>query len=371
MRIGVNLLFMVPGDVGGSEPLLTNLVESVAAAGAGAHELTVFAPTGFAAAYPAIAQATELVEVDRVGRQAYRIPAEHTWLQLQARKRRLDVLHHGVGTTPYVKTTPTVVSIHDIQYRHHPENFSALKRTWLRLNVPQSARRSDVTAVLSRFCERDIVQAYGVDPARLVIVPFGSERLFGPEPTPAATTRERYHLERPYFFFPGRTYPHKNHRFLVEAFAPLAGEADLVFTGPSWVFDDQLQATIDGLGLSGTVRHLGKVPRADLAGLYEGAVALAYPSRFEGFGAPVLEAWSVGCPVVSSDAAALPEVVADAGVLLDPGRHDEWTAALGELLHDPARRAALAQRGVARAAGFTWERAARAQLHAYERAAGS
>lgn len=369
MRIGVNLLFMVPGDVGGSEPLLTNLVESVAEAGRGTHELTVFAPVGFAAAYPAIAATTELVELPHAGRQAYRVPAEHTWLQAQARRRRLDVLHHGVGTTPFVRTTPTVVTVHDIQYRHYPQNFSRLKRAWLTANVPHSVRRSDVTVVTSRFCLDDVVGAYGVDPARVVTVPFGADRLFGPDPTGAEVTRERYRLERPYFLFPGRTYPHKNHRFLVEAFAPLADRADLVFTGPSWHFDDELHEAISRCGLTDVVRHLGKVPRADLAGLYEGAVALAYPSRFEGFGAPVLEAWSVGCPVVSSDAAALPEVVGDAGVLLGPDDREGWVAALGSLLDDPSRRDDLAERGRRRARQFSWEHAAAAQLAAYEQAA--
>ena len=300
--------------------------------------------------------------------QGIRIMAEHTWLPLQARVRALDVIHHGVGTTPFLKPLPTVVTIHDVQYLHFPANFTKLKRTWLRCNVPQAARRSEIVAVTSHFVERDVVEGYGVDPRRVAIVPFGSERLFGPHPEGADAVRDLYRLERPYFLFPGRSYPHKNHRLLIEAYAPLAEEADLVLTGPRWFLDPEIATAARNLGLMGKVRHLGLVPRAHLAGLYEGAVALAYPSRFEGFGAPVLEAWSVGCPVLSSNAAALPEVVGDAGILLEPDDVEGWTQTMGNVLSSSQLRDELAALGTKRSAEFSWERAADAQLAAYEQA---
>jgi glycosyltransferase involved in cell wall biosynthesis len=373
MRIGVNLLFLHPGEVGGSEPLLTNLVRAVAATDHG-HDIVVFAVRGFGDAYPEIRDTTELVEAPwpplPKGDQGVRIAAEHSWLPLRAKRRRLDVIHHGVGTTPFYKALPTVVTIHDVQYLHYPENFTKLKRAWLRLNVPQAARRSDVVAVTSHFVRDDIVAAYGLDPGRVAIVPFGGERLFGPEPESEEVVRERYRLDRPYFIFPGRSYPHKNHRLLIQAYAPLAEEADLVLTGPRWFLDPEITTAARNLGLMGKVRHLGLVPRAALAGLFEGAVALAYPSRFEGFGAPVLEAWSVGCPVISSNAAALPEVVGDAGVLLDPDDLEGWTETMGNVLHSAALRDELAAVGTKRLAEYTWERAAEAQIAAYEQAAG-
>ena len=372
MRVGVNLLFLEPGEVGGSEPLLTNLVRAVAAGGSG-HEFVVFAVKGFGRAYPDIRDTTELVEAPwpspPKGKQGVRIAAEHTWLPVEAKRRRLDVIHHGVGTTPFLKPLPTVVTIHDVQYLHYPDNFTMLKRAWLRLNVPQAARRSDIVSVTSRFVERDIAEGYGIDRSHIAIVPFGSERLFGPDPETQENVRQRYRLDRPWFIFPGRSYPHKNHRMLIEAFAPLAEQADLVLTGPRWFLDPEIAAAARNLGIMGTVRHLGLVPRRDLAGLYEGAVALAYPSRFEGFGAPVLEAWSVGCPVISSNAAALPEVVGDAGILLEPDDREGWTETMGNVLANPALRDELAALGTKRAAEFTWERSAEAQVEAYERAA--
>ena len=373
MRIGVNLLFLVPGEVGGSEPLLTNLVRAVAASVVDAgHEIVVFAVRGFGKAYPEIRDSTELVEAPwpslPKANQGVRITAEHSWLPMQERLRGLDVIHHGVGTTPYLKPLPTVVTIHDVQYLHYPSNFTKLKRAWLRLNVPQAARRSEVVAVTSHFVERDIVEGYGVEPRRVAIVPFGGERLFGPHPVGTDETRELYRLERPYFIFPGRSYPHKNHRLLIEAYAPLAEQADLVFTGPRWFVDPEIATASRNLGLMGKVRHLGLVPRAHLAGLYEGAIALAYPSRFEGFGAPVLEAWSVGCPVISSNAAALPEVVGDAGILLDPDDVEGWTQTMSAVLSNPRLRDELTELGSKRSMEFTWERAADAQIAAYEQA---
>lgn len=368
MRIGINLLFLVPGDVGGSEPLLTNLVLAVARP---EHEIVVFALRGFAGAYPEIREATTVVSAPwSSGAQAVRIAAEHSWLAFEAARRKLDVLHHGVGTAPFLKTSPTVVTIHDVQYLHHPENFVRAKRAWLGLNVPFTARRSDVLTVTSNFVKNDLVRAFRVAPAKVVVVPFGSERLFGPAPLGPDEVRERYRLERPFFLFPGRTYPHKNHRFLIEAYAPLAGEADLVLTGAPWFRDPEIGAAARHLRLTGKVRHLGRVPRAHLGGLYRAAVALAYPTRFEGFGAPVLEAMSSGCPVVSSNAAALPEVVGDAGVLLDPDDLEGWRQMLAGVLRRPELRAELADRGRRRAAEFTWRQAGELQLAAYKQAAG-
>lgn len=368
MRIGVNLLFLVPGEVGGSEPLLTNLVRVLAGSD---HEITVFGVRGFAAAYPDISSHTDVVEVGwSTGAQLLRILAEHTWLAREIRRRRLDVIHHGVGTTPFVKVAPTVVTIHDIQIRHYPQNFVRPKRLWLKVNVPYSARRSEVVTVPSEWVKQDLVGAFDLDPEKIAVVPFGSEHLFGDAPATPELVRERYRLERPYFYFPGRTYPHKNHRFLIEAFSPLSGDADLVLTGAPWFRDAEIDSAIRHLGLRGKVRRIGHVPRADLAGLYRGAVALAYPSRFEGFGAPVMEAMSVGCPVVSSNVAALPEVVGDAGILLAPLDAEAWTETLGRVLREKGLRETLFTKGLERAAKFTWARSADLQLAAYKRAIG-
>jgi glycosyltransferase involved in cell wall biosynthesis len=368
MRIGVNLLFVEPGEVGGSEALLTNLVRAVAAAG---QDLVVATMHGFRAAHPDIESVAEVIEVPwRSNYRVLRIAAEHTWLAALERRRHLQVIHHGVGTAPYVKTLPTVVTVHDIQYRHYPEYFHPLKLAWLRANVPFVVHHSEVVTVPSQFVRQDILAAFDADPDRVRVVPFGSQELLAP-----AAGRDRvlarHGLQRPFFLFPGRSYPHKNHRFLVEAFAPLAGRADLVFTGPPGPRDAEIDETASRLGIAHAVRRLGLVSRGELAALYEAATALAWPSRFEGFGVPVLEAMSAGCPVVASSATAIPEVVGDAGILLSPDDAAAWTAALERLVSDAGHRADLVTRGYARAAEFSWERSGALQIAAYEQALAS
>ncbi len=374
MRIGVNLLFLVPGHVGGSEPLLTNLLRALRTPGGDPEatsglELVVFTLRGFCSAHPDIAEHAVVVEIPWSRNvQPLRIAAEHSWLPIEASRRKLDLIHHGVGTAPFLKTLPTVVTIHDIQYRHYPRNFSPAKRAWLEANVPVTARRSEVVCVPSRFVAEDLVRSFRIDPNNVVVVPFGSQGLLGSSPAAASAARARYRLERPFFLFPGTAYPHKNHCFLIRAYAPLAAEGDLVLTGPPWPHDDRVFDEVRRLNLRGRVRHLGVVPREYLGGLYRAAAALAYPTRFEGFGAPALEAMSLGCPVIASNAAAVPEVVGEAGILLDPDDLDGWTQALGRILGDERQRSELVRRGLARAAEFSWERAGQLQLSAYEKA---
>jgi glycosyltransferase involved in cell wall biosynthesis len=365
MRIGVNLMFLVPGEVGGSEPLLTNLVREIAKSD---HHVVVFSVKGFKQAFPDIAESTEVLSVPwSSGAQALRIAAEHSWLHLAARRRNLDLIHHGVGTSPLIRTLPTVVTIHDVQFRHYPENFVRIKRLWLQMNVPYTLRRSSVITVPSQWVKDDIESRF--EPVTDVqVVPFGASNLFPADRPNEETIRTKYELERPFFLYASRTYPHKNHEALLEAFAPLADKADLVLTGPPWFRDEVIDAKVEDLGISSSVRRLGLVSREDLGALYESAVALVYPTKFEGFGAPALEAMSLGCPVIASNVTAVPEVVGSAGLLLDPRNPSEWTQAMSEVLSKPSLRRRLAKEGALRASQFTWEKSAEAQIQAYEQA---
>lgn len=365
MRIGVNLMFLVPGEVGGSEPLLTNLVREIAKS---EHEVVVFSVKGFKEAFPDIAESTQVVQVPwSSGAQGFRIAAEHSWLHLEARRRNLDVIHHGVGTTPFMKTLPTVVTVHDIQFRHYPDNFVQIKRWWLQMNVPYTLRRSDVVTVPS-FWVKDDIESHFSPVSNVAVVPFGSSNLFPDERPDAKAVKEKFDLKRPFFIYASRTYPHKNHEFLLESFAPLAGKADLVLTGPPWFRDDEIEAKVQDLEISHAVRRVGLVTRAELGTLYEAALALVYPTKFEGFGAPALEAMSIGCPVIASNATAVPEVVGNAGRLLDPTDVSGWTQAMEEVLSQPSVRKTMAKAGKERAGEFSWERAAEAQIRAYEMA---
>lgn len=366
MRIGVNLLFLVPGEVGASEALLVNLVRSMSSSG---HRIVVFGLRGLRGTYPDLFDQVQLVEAPwSRGRQGLRIAAENTWLGWQARRWKLDVIHHGVGTTPLLKTVPSVATIHDIQYRHYPANFAAMKLRWLSFNVPMTLRSCRMVSVPSEWVKRDLVEQLGADAEKVTVVPFGSEDPFAGPPADPDEARSRYRLDRPFLLYPARSYVHKNHRFLLEAYKPVSERCDLVLTGAPWPRDRELADAARGLGLSGRVRQLGLIDRRDLGGLYLSACALVYPSRFEGFGAPILEAMSVGCPVIASDATCIPEVVGEAGVLLDPDDLDGWTETISRVLEDDGYAANLATKGRERASGFNWERSARLQIETYERA---
>ncbi|MBL8777963.1 MAG: glycosyltransferase family 4 protein [Acidimicrobiales bacterium] len=219
----------------------------------------------------------------------------------------------------------------------------------------------------SEFTRQSVVELLDADPDDIVVVPHG----VSPDPAPGApeeVVRERYELgERPFFVFPAITYPHKNHLLLVRAL-PAVADAVLVLTGGAAQLERAVLAEAEALGVADRVRRPGRVPRADLDGLLDAATALLFPSTFEGFGAPVLEAMSRGCPVVASDVTALPEVVGDAGILLPPDEPEEWSRVMLDLVTDPERVRVLAEAGRARAATYPWGRSADALRGAYHRA---
>jgi alpha-1,3-rhamnosyl/mannosyltransferase len=189
---------------------------------------------------------------------------------------------------------------------------------------------------------------------------------------PVGDPRTRYKLDRPFFLYPAITYPHKNHLTLVRAFAEVTAKgADtlLVLTHRPDAMEAEMLALIDALGLRDRVRRLGHVPRGDLDWFYANAVALTFPSRFEGFGLPVLEAMGNGCPVIAANATALPDVLGEAGVLVDPDDVAGWAAAMYDLAGDAERRAALIAAGRARVDRFNWASSAEALVAAYHAAA--
>jgi alpha-1,3-rhamnosyl/mannosyltransferase len=221
---------------------------------------------------------------------------------------------------------------------------------------------------------QQVIHRLGVPADRVRTVPHG----IAPVGPPASAdqilaVRQRHGLDgaKPFFLYPAITHPHKNHLLLVRAFARVAAqhpEVALVLTGGEGGAEVSIRSLIGSLDLSSRVRRLGRIPRADLDVLLQSAVALTFPSRFEGFGAPVLEAMAYGCPVIAADVTALPEVIGDAGVLVGPDDIEGWARAMLGLLADDHRRAELAAAGRARAEAFTWERAAGALAEAYRQA---
>ena len=368
LRVGVNLLWLVPGVVGGSEEYTVRLLAALRDVGPDDLDVTLFVNRSFVDTYRDLAARFTTVVCPISGRsRPVRVAAESTWLLVEARRRRIELLHHGGGTIPAVRATPSIVTVHDLQPLILPEHFSRVKRAYLRWRMRPSVRKSKAVVTLTAYTASTITDAFGV-PVELVPPGYTADL----DDEPRRDPRAAYELDGPFFLYPAITYPHKNHATLVRAFAGVVAarpDALLVLTHRAAQMEDELHSLIVSLGLTKNVRRLGHVERADLNWFYANAVALTFPSRFEGFGMPVLEAMGHRCAVIAARSAALPSVVGDAGLLVDPDDDRAWTAAMLDLLDNEAHRDQLAAAALRRVEqDFQWEASAERLHRLYTRA---
>jgi glycosyltransferase involved in cell wall biosynthesis len=367
VRVGCNLLWLVPGAVGGSETAIVSLLREIGAQQPDDVELSLYVLDAFAATYPELVQRFPTRPVPLTGRlKPLRVAAENTWLASQAHRDGLDLVHHMNAVLPAVRRTAGIVTVHDLQPFDMPDNFHPVKRAYVQRSVPRSVRKSRLVLTPSEFVRRAIVDRFGVAPERVRATLWGVD----PPSTEVAVgqVQARYGLPRRWFVYPAVTWPHKNHELLIRAFATVAAhehDVVLVLTGAEAQSEDRVRAQIAGTGLRGRVRRTGLIPRRDMLAILRGAVALTFPSRYEGFGLPALEAMSLGTPVLAGDAAALPEVVGDAARLIDTDDADAWGEAMLELLHDGDQRERLIAAGHRRVGAFSWATTARDTLAAY------
>jgi alpha-1,3-rhamnosyl/mannosyltransferase len=367
VNVGCNLLWLVPGAVGGSETAVVSLLRELGDQQPAGVELSLYALGAFGEAYPDLVARFPTRQVPLTGRlKPLRVAAENTWLATRARQDGLDLVHHMNAVLPLVRRTPGVITVHDLQPFDMPDNFHPVKRAYVRRSVPRSVRRARLVLTPSEFVRRGIIDRFGVPPERVRATPWGVDA-----PATEMTVGQvqaRYGLPRRWFVYPAVTWPHKNHALLIRAFASVAAQEHdvvLVLTGGEAQQEAQIRAQIAGTGLRGRVRRTGRIPRADLLAIVRGAVALTFPSRYEGFGLPALEAMSLGTPVLAGRAASLPEVVGEAGRLLDPDDAGVWGESMLALLHDGDERERLAAAGRERVRAFSWASTARATLAAY------
>ena len=357
----VNMLWCVPGAVGGSEEYLVRQLLGLAEQPEPRWQPAVVVARGFPAAHPELAAAVQMVEPEFESQgRARRIVGEATWLRRHTAE--VDLVHHGGGTAPVRAHQPYVLTIHDLQFRTYPQYFSRLKRAYLESIIPPSARRAAVVAVPSDYVRGSVVEAYGVDPERVMVVPHGIEPVLATAVTSEADLRRRYALgDGPVIVYPAVTHPHKHHEFLLQMMRDHWTEPDLrlVLTGGTGLGEAVVTACTDQ-----RVCRLGRVPAADRNGLLAMATAMVFPSQYEGFGAPLIEAMTLGTPVVCSDATCMPQIVGDAGLVL-PLEPSAWAGALDDVCR---RRRELVAAGHRRAQEFTSKVSGRALSAAYERA---
>lgn len=305
----------------------------------------------------------------RIGRFVW----EQTLLPVLLRRLRIDVLHSPHHTTP-VAPLPCrrVVTIHDVTFYIYPGRYGPARRLYMRTTTRLSLQLADAIIVPSATVRDDLHRLLGVSPSRVRVVPEGVNPRFQPpsDESHLATIRARYAGGEPYILNVGSLEPGKNQTTLVRAYRRLRDRGyrqRLVIAGQrAWRYQPLIKLR-DELGLTDVVHLAGYVPAPDLPALYGGADLFVFPSLYEGFGLPVLEAMACGTPVVCSNRGALPELVAGAALVVNPYRPRDLTEAMALVLDTPELREQLRRAGRERASQFTWEHTAADTLSLYRR----
>jgi glycosyltransferase involved in cell wall biosynthesis len=304
---------------------------------------------------------------------------EHVSLPLKLRRLGAQLLHSPHYVVPLLCTTPSIVTIHDCIHLLFPQYLpNRMAWRYARFMMGHAIRRSALVLTVSEASRRDILAFYpDADPARLQVVPNAIDEalLEEPDAEEMARVRERYQIRGRFVLYAGNIKPHKNLERLVAAFGLLKqraglGDLKLLIIGDEINRFGYLRRSMEAAGVRQDVRFFGFVPDTTLAALYRLASVFAFPSLYEGFGLPPLEAMACGTPVVTSRISSLPEVVGDAAVLVDPYSVEDIARGLQSVLEDEALRADLITRGRARAQQFSWERSAKAIHAGYMKALG-
>jgi glycosyltransferase involved in cell wall biosynthesis len=308
------------------------------------------------------------------------LPLLHRWaaspsLDLHAWARRLGLdlwFCPMTNLDPRHLTIPTVVTIADIQQEYYPEFFTREELQARALMYGPSCQEATAIIAVSEFSKRCMIERYNLVPEKVhTVYEAGVERVDdAARLLTVEDIRPKYHLPERYAFYPANMWPHKNHRLLLMALHRLRQmygmSLSLVLTGDDLGQWGELEAVARHFHLHEDIHYLGYVPADDLPGLYRGAAMLLYPSLFEGFGIPLVEAMTFGCPIAAADTASIPEVVGDAALLFDPRQPDSIATACYQLLTDDNLRQTLVTRGREQATHFSWERAAAETLQVFE-----
>ena len=326
------------------------------------------------AAMRQVAPQHEYVEVTWGRDPLMRIDRRLRWQQfevpLRARRAHADLLHVTGFDAPLWRPCPTVLTVHDLIGMLFPHNLPPVARFYWSRWLPFSVRAADAIIADSAATRDDLVRLLGIPEGRIYVVHLGVQNRFQPQPAARiAELRQRYHLERPFILYVGTLEPRKGIDTLIDAFAELAGEYDydLAIGGKKGWWWSSLLTQITRHGLEQRIHLLDYVPDEDLPTLYSAAGVFAFPSRYEGFGLPVVEAMACETPVVCANTSSLPEVAGDAAIMTPADQPDALASALIQVISRPETAARLRQAGRARAAGFTWAKTAQKTLEVYQK----
>jgi glycosyltransferase involved in cell wall biosynthesis len=300
-----------------------------------------------------------------------RIPWEQFLAPLILRQQRADLFHGTLNVVPLACPVPSVVTIHDLAFIRFPYTFRSYNRTYLDLATRVSVRRATRILAVSEHTRREVVGLLGVPAERVVVTPNAARVHFHPPAAEAlAAFRTRHSLPEQFVLYVGTLEPRKNLTTLLDAYAQIARQSAvplLVGGGKGWMYD-AVFARLEALGLRDRVHFVGYLDEEELPLWYAAARLFVFPSLYEGFGMPPLEAMACGTPVVTSNSSSLPEVVGDAGLMVAPMDVDALADAIMRLLSDEALHADLRERGLRRAQQFAWHTTAERTRDAYGQA---
>lgn len=376
MRIGINALFLLPGQVGGSEIYTRSLIAALGRVDheneyllfVGEHNRGIFSDLPYQNFHEKLIVtrwSAWLPSVFQRGLEQLRLLDSVVGKQLTT--STVDFIHFpGTTIDPLSLSLPCIVNVHDIQQEFFPDFFSLRERIRRKRFYQASTQKAEFVIATSEFTRQTLIEKYKLPPDKVKTI-YGGVTTGFCEPVPeqiVQQVKQKYNLPEKFAVFPGKPWPHKNHQRLFEAMRLLKSryqsDCHLVLCGFS---ANELPPALSEL--QDTVRVLGYIPEQDLRAIYRLATLMVFPSLFEGFGLPVLEAMASGCPVVCSNVTALPEIAGEAALLVDPLNIEAIAQAMQRILMDTELRVTLSERGRARARLFSWEATAQATIEVY------
>lgn len=350
--VSINLMWLRPGLTGGSENFAINLLKAIAEHKARIN-IEIVAPTNVFEAYPFLSTEFETKITKVQSNRVRRVVSENLVFR---NHRSSSMVHHMGGTAARTPSgTKAVTTIYDLQFLEYPENFSVPKKLFLGKAVPAAIKGSDVVCVTSKFVAESVLTRFDV--------PESSIRIIKPSIAAPEIVRDKSGIKTPFVMFPAVTWPHKGHKFLIKVMELTESDVTLVLTGGRGQAHSEVMQCISKSKATNRIVHLGSVPSTKLEALYAEALALVFPSEYEGFGQPLIEAMARGCPVLSSDQGAIPETVGDGGVTL-PKDELIWAEEISKL-KNKSHRENLRKRGILRSKQFTSTEAAASQVAVY------
>jgi glycosyltransferase involved in cell wall biosynthesis len=382
MRIVLNAITFSPGKMGGTETYFRKLLENLQLVDTDNHYQLVCGDD-VAREFTSLNPNFEVVAVRRYPRHdlrryvfsLMRRVTGFDYVQWSFKRLSADVVHHPFTIMyPSGLNSSTVLTFWDMQHEFFPEFFSKEELERRKSHYRSSCLAATRIIVSSEFTRQSLVERYEIDSGKIDVIYVGSgaEYRVIEDRELLEGVRKKYGLARPYLYYPAATWPHKNHLRLLGALKYLLErfrfDGDLVLTGVAEHAHYEILREIDRLGLSDRVKVLGHLPYGDLPGLYNSARLLVFPSLFEGFGIPLVEAMACGCPTACSNVTSIPEVIGEAGVMFDPTSIEDIAESIWSVWTDDARLAGMRREGLRRAGLFDWENTGRKTIEVYRKA---